>query len=73
MPAPASRIDCDIDAEVVLGVDTHKDLHVAAVTSALGQTLATASFPTTTAGYRRLVAWSRSHGQVRRDGVEGTG
>ena len=42
--------------EVVLGVDTHKDLHVAAVLSALGVLLATSSFPTTAKGYRELLA-----------------
>ena len=41
--------------EVVLGVDTHKDVHVAAVITALGALLATSSFPTTAAGYRQLL------------------
>lgn len=73
MTTPASRIDHDLDDEIVLGVDTHKDLHVAAVASPVGRTLATASFPATTAGYRQLVSWARSHGTVARAGVEGTG
>ena len=55
------------------GVDTHLDLHVAAALDPLGGVLATASFPTTAAGYRQLLAWLRSHGQVGRVGVEGTG
>jgi len=55
------------------GVDTHLDLHVAAALNHLGGVLATASFPTTTAGYRRLLAWLRSFGTVGRVGVEGTG
>lgn len=55
------------------GVDTHKDLHVAAVVDALGRILATASFPATPPGYRRLLAWMRSFGRVARVGVEGTG
>ncbi len=37
------------------GVDTHKDLHVAAVLDELGRLLATGSFPTTRHGYRRLL------------------
>ncbi|MER5459078.1 transposase [Micromonospora sp. NPDC002389] len=73
MATPASRIDRDFDDEVVLGVDTHKDLHVAAVASPVGRTLATASFPATAAGYRQLLSWARSHGTVARAGVEGTG
>jgi len=55
------------------GVDTHLDLHVAAALDPIGGVLGTASFPTTTAGYRQLLVWLRSHGQVERVGVEGTG
>ena len=42
------------------GVDTHKDIHVAAVIDELGRFIAAESFPTTTHGYRRLLTWSRS-------------
>ena len=35
--------------EVIVGVDTHKDVHVAAVISVLGVLLGTASFPATAA------------------------
>jgi transposase len=59
--------------EVVLGVDTHKDVHVAAVMTPLGAVLATKDCPTTAAGYRSLLAWARRFGHVRRAGVEGTG
>ncbi len=59
--------------EVVLGVDTHKDAHVAALCTPLGQVTGTSSFPATAAGYRDLLAWARKHGEVRRAGVEGTG
>jgi transposase len=59
--------------EVVLGVDTHKGFHVAAVLSVLGRLLGTRSFPTTAVGYRALLAWAQSFGAVRRAGVEGTG
>ncbi|MGW0633943.1 IS110 family transposase [Streptomyces sp. NPDC002758] len=59
--------------EVVLGVDTHKDVHVAAVVTALGLLVATASFPATAAGYEELLAWTRQFGTVQRAGVEGTG
>jgi hypothetical protein len=40
---------------VIGGVDTHKDLHVAAVVDADGALLGTESFSTTRAGYRALV------------------
>jgi transposase len=59
--------------EAVLGVDTHKDIHVAAVVSALGVLLGGQEFPASEAGYRQLLAWARAFGQVVRAGVEGTG
>jgi transposase len=69
MPAP--RVDDQ--AEIVLGVDTHRDEHVAAVLSLIGGLVATAAFPTTAAGYDELLAWARSFGVLRRAGVECTG
>ena len=58
---------------VTVGVDTHKDVHVAAVLDELGRLLATGSFPTTRHGYRRLLRWLRSHGEPVAVGVEGCG
>ena len=58
---------------VIGGVDTHKDVHVAAVLDELGRLLGTESFSTTAAGYRQLTRWLRSHGDVVAVGVEGTG
>ncbi|MEU3343179.1 IS110 family transposase [Streptomyces sp. NPDC006668] len=58
---------------VVLGVDTHKDVHVAAVLGHLGGLLGTGEFPATLAGYRQLLNWARQRGTVLRAGVEGTG
>lgn len=58
---------------VIGGIDTHADVHVAAVVNHVGGVLEVGSFPTTTAGYRRLVGWLRSHGDVALVGVEGTG
>lgn len=59
--------------EVVGGVDTHLNVHVAAVIDHIGQILATRSFPTTPAGYRQLLAWMRRFGELRQVGIEGTG
>jgi transposase len=58
---------------VIGGVDTHKDVHVAAVLDELGRLLDTASFAATPAGYRRLSTWLCGHGEVLAVGVEGTG
>jgi transposase len=58
---------------VVVGVDTHGDVHVACAIDELGRHLATAHFPTTPKGYRTLLGWARGLGQVEAFGVEGTG
>jgi transposase len=58
---------------VIGGVDTHKDIHVAAVLDSVGRLLGTASFPTTRHGYRRLLAWLQSYGELAVVGVEGCG
>jgi transposase len=55
------------------GVDTHADAHVAAALNQIGGLLGVESFPTTPAGYGRLLAWMRSFGPVDLIGVEGTG
>ena len=70
---PSTATTADPTEEIILGVDTHKDAHVAAVITILGVPVATATFPTTTAGYRELLAWARSFGVLCRAGVEGTG
>ncbi|MFG2250940.1 IS110 family transposase [Spirillospora sp. NPDC048823] len=60
------------DEQVILGVDTHADVHVAAVITVLGMLLGTRAFPATAAGYSELLDWARGHGRLRRAGVEGT-
>jgi transposase len=54
-------------------VDTHKDVHAAAVITTLGAALDGRSFPATAEGYRQLVSWARSFGMLRRAGIECTG
>ncbi|WP_152361780.1 IS110 family transposase [Microlunatus speluncae] len=73
MPQSSDHSQPDGPPEVILGVDTHKEFHVAAVLSQLGTVLGTRSFPTTIRGFRRLLSWSRGFGVVGRAGVEGTG
>ena len=63
----------DHDRQVTGGVDTHGEVHVAAVIDATGRILATSSFAATPAGYRGLLRWLRRHGHVVGVGVEGTG
>ncbi|WPB91498.1 IS110 family RNA-guided transposase [Streptomyces malaysiensis] len=61
------------EISVIGGIDTHTDLHQAAVIDGIGRHLATAQFETTPEGYQRLLDWFRSHGEVLAVGVEGTG
>jgi len=63
----------DPQASITGGVDTHKDLHVAAALDGVGRVLGTQSFPTTAAGYRALLRWLPAFGTVASVGVEGTG
>src|SRR5207248_8327537 len=58
---------------VTAGVDTHADVHVAAVVDQVGRVLGTRAFPADAAGYRAALAWMRAHGELAKVGVEGTG
>lgn len=58
---------------MALGVDTHRDAHVAAVLPLSGAVLGTEEFPATAVGYRALLRWAWKSGTVTRAGVEGTG
>jgi transposase len=60
-------------APVTVGVDTHLDLHVAAVVDQTGRLLSTKEFAASTRGYVALVTWAERFGTVERIGVEGTG
>jgi transposase len=55
------------------GVDTHRDVHVAAALDPLGGLLGSESFPTDGVGYRALLKWLEGFGDVVTIGVEGTG
>jgi transposase len=62
----------DTKVEVILGVDTHLDVHTAVAVDYLGRRLGEASVPTTAKGYERLIRWAEDLGPVRCAGVEGT-
>ncbi|MFG3559018.1 IS110 family transposase [Micromonospora sp. NPDC047557] len=59
--------------DVTVGVDTHKDVHVAAVLDQTGRVLGTRGFPTTMRGYAQLATWAESFGTVAKVGLEGSG
>lgn len=59
--------------DVIVGVDTHKDVHVAVAIDGLGRRLGDLSVPTTGAGLRSLLAWAQTLGPARQWGLEGPG
>jgi transposase len=60
-------------SSVTLGVDTHKDLHVAVTLDQVGRRLGVAAFPTDDAHHGSLWAWASGFGPLTQAGVEGTG
>ena len=60
-------------SEVILGVDTHLDVHVGVVIDATGRVMGTLSVGTHHDGYQQLLCWAQNFGLLLRAGVEGTG
>ena len=58
---------------IIVGVDTHKDVHVAVAVTGLGARLGAISTPATATGYRQLAQWAQAQGSVLAFGIEGTG
>ena len=58
---------------IVGAVDTHKDLHVAAVVDEQDRVLGTRSFASTRQGYRQMLAWMRCFGQSSASASSSTG
>jgi transposase len=59
--------------QVIVGVDTHKYIHVAVAVDQHGARLGELSISADSKGYRQLHDWAQSHGRVGAYGVEGTG
>ncbi len=59
--------------DVVVGVDTHKDEHLAVALDGIGGRIGSHALPATLDGYANLLSWAREHGRVVACGVEGTG
>src|SRR4051812_5547655 len=58
---------------IIVGVDTHKFVHVAVAIDHLGTRLASCSVSVDRAGYAELLAWARALGRIDAFGIEGTG
>ena len=60
-------------AEIIIGIDTHKETHAAVAINGLGARLGAITLPASRRGYQEMETWARSFGLVRAFGVEGTG
>src|SRR5580693_293771 len=49
-----------VDADWIIGVDTHRDTHTAAICDRGGRAGAQLQIPATEAGYAQLLAWARA-------------
>lgn len=58
---------------IVIGVDTHKQAHVAVALDELGMRLGAFQAAATNDGYAALLAWARAQGRIVAFAVEGTG
>ena len=61
------------EARIIVGVDTHRDEHVAVAIDQLGARLGEHRALTTSSGYEGLDRWAMGLGEVVAFGIEGTG
>ena len=59
--------------KVIVGVDTHKYVHVAVAIDTWGIRLGDRSCAADSDGYQQLITWAERHGRVAAFGIEGTG
>ncbi len=57
---------------VIVGVDTHRDVHVCVALDHLGRRIGEKQIPTTKSGYCDLRRWAESFGEIESFGIEGT-
>lgn len=69
----AGQAQPEVASGSVLGIDTHKLIHVAALVDGLGRMQGTFAFAATDAGTVALLTWAAAHGSPQAAGVEGTG
>ena len=58
---------------VIVGVDTHKHVHVAVAIDSWGIRLRDHAFVADSGGYQALITWAETHGRIDAFGIEGTG
>ena len=57
--------------KVIVGVDTHKHVHVAVAIDTWGIRLGDRSCAADSDGYQQLITWAERHGRVAAFGIEG--
>ena len=57
----------------IVGVDTHKHIHVAVAIDTWGIHLGDQSFAADSGGSQALLTWAETHGRIQAFGIEGTG
>ena len=60
-------------AEIIIGIDTHKEAHAAVAINGLGAHLGAMTLLASSRGYHEMESWAQSLGPVRAFGIEGTG
>ena len=60
-------------SKVIIGVDTHKHIHVAVAINQHGTRLGDRAVSADSGGYAQLAAWAQELGQIDRFGIEGRG
>ncbi len=60
-----SMAETDVKIELFVGVDTHKDFHVAVLLDKAGRRLADMRVTANSAGYQEVFDWVASYGKKR--------
>lgn len=71
--AVAAPLNVNRSGHIVVGVDTHKHVHVAAVMDSVSGIQSSLTIATDNGGYQQLVDWAAGFGQIIAFGIEGTG
>lgn len=70
--ATTTAVDTRKSGDVVVGIDTHKYVHVGAAFDTTAGLLSTISVPADSHGFVQLLSWAESFGQPVAFGIEGT-
>jgi len=66
-------MDKQTQNDIILGVDTHLDKHIAVLLNGMGTFIDVVEIETNIKGYQKLLKHAQSFGVIKRAGIEGTG